>query len=122
MWTLVLLIVFGSGYNYYEYKMQRAHYNEALAVLWNVTNAVYFYVSIVLFLCMLFKDTEFSGGIQFIILGVPLVGLLEYFSFHPANKILSKNFEKLKTGEEAANYLRYLTLLAHSSEHKGHSN
>eukprot|EP00826_Nyctotherus_ovalis_P009276 TRINITY_DN12441_c0_g4_i1.p1 TRINITY_DN12441_c0_g4~~TRINITY_DN12441_c0_g4_i1.p1 ORF type:complete len:305 (-),score=101.84 TRINITY_DN12441_c0_g4_i1:37-951(-) len=56
---------------------------------------------------MLLKETEFAGGVQLIIIGVPLVGIVEFFSPHPKTSWFVKDFRSLKTATESSQYLRY---------------
>lgn len=117
-WLIVTVLMLGSGFNYYCSKTERPYYNEILAIIYNITSAAYFYVIIVLCLCMLLKGTEFAGGVQLIALGTPLVSVIEFFSKHPKTYWLKKEVSTLASGEEWSKYLRYLAYVAGDREHE----
>eukprot|EP01022_Parablepharisma_sp_SALTPOND_P015546 TRINITY_DN220_c0_g1_i1.p1 TRINITY_DN220_c0_g1~~TRINITY_DN220_c0_g1_i1.p1 ORF type:complete len:1613 (-),score=140.42 TRINITY_DN220_c0_g1_i1:7189-12027(-) len=120
-WLLVAVLFLGSIYSYWQCKVERPYYNETLAILWDVTNVVYLYVNSVLFLCMLLKDTNFAGGLQLIVLGIPIVAVVEYLRKHPKCKWITKEFDLLEDGLECSQYLRYFTYVVqnkHELENK----
>ncbi|MDR3546669.1 MAG: hypothetical protein P4M11_00075 [Candidatus Pacebacteria bacterium] len=108
-WVLVSVLIFGSLCNYVMCNLERPYYNEVITLFWNMTNGVYLWVNSVLFICMLLKDTSFSGGVQLIGIGLPISIAIEYFRPHPKCYIISRNLESCKNGEECENYLRFLT-------------
>lgn len=109
LWLLTSVLLLGAGYNYYLSKTERPYYNDTLAILYNITNACYFFVNFVLFLCMLLQETDFAGGIQLLCIGTPLVAVMEYFSRHPKYAWTAKDFESLDNEKDCAKYLRYIT-------------
>ncbi len=108
-WLLVTLLLTGSAYNYYKCKVGRPYYSETLAVLWNLTNAIYLYINVVLFMCMLLRNTSFSGGLQMVVIGVPVVLVAEYFSPHPSAASIAQRFDQLTSGSDCTMYLRYFS-------------
>ncbi len=117
-WLLVIVLIFGSFFNYYSCKQDRPYYNEMISLLWNMTNAVYFWVNCVLLLCMLLKDTSFSGGVQLIGLGIPLIVIVEYISPHPRLKTITKEFSRCESGDDCESYLRYLAQIIQNRHEK----
>jgi len=63
---------------------------------------------------MLLKDTSFAGGFQLIVLGVPIVGVLEYYSRHPKSTWVAKDFNEIDNGEDCAHWLRYFSQIAYN--------
>ncbi len=117
-WVLTFILIFGSTFNYFQCKKERPYYHEGIAILWNITNAVYLWVNTVLFVCMLLQDTSFSGGVQLFGLGVPLVAVVEYFAAHPGGKYLSTRMDSFSTGDECARFLRYVTYTIYNKSDK----
>ena len=62
---------------------------------------------------MILKETDFTGGIQLIGLGIPVIGLMEFFSMHPGKKLILKRLEACNNGKDCELYLRYLTYMIH---------
>lgn len=110
--------MFGSIYNYITCKIERPYYNEVISLLFNITNACYLWVNCCLLLSLILKDTTFSGGIQLIVLGIPVIGMIEFFCPHPKNQIILKRASSLKTANEAERYIRYLTQVIHNRQEK----
>ena len=120
-WLLVAVLILGSTRNYYKCKVDRPYFNEKIALLWNITNAVYLWVNSVLLLCMLLRYTMFSGGVQLIGLGIPLIVVVECYTHHPSKAFLSKRLETCKNGEICEQYLRYLTFIVYYREERSQS-
>jgi len=120
-WILVMTLAIGSAWNYFLCLIERPYYNETITRLWNMTNGVYLWVNSVLLLCMLLKDTSFAGGVQLILLGIPLSIAIEHFLETPRNKILSKHLSAIETPEDCEDYLRYLADVIHNKHEKENS-
>ena len=120
-WILVIVLMFGSAWNYFVCKKERPYYNETITLLWNMTNGIYLWVNGVLFICMLLKDTSFSGGVQLIALGMPLSLAIEYYFPHPKHTIISKHLEECDSGAECEDYLRYLAQVVYGRHEKDNS-
>ena len=114
MWT-------SSLWNYYYCKIERPYFNESIALLWNITNAIYFWVTSSLLLCMCLQNSAFSGGVQLITLGIPVVFFVEFYSEHPAKKILAQGLEACGNGEECELYLRFLSYVINNRKEKSNS-
>lgn len=120
-WLLVAVLILGSTWNYIKCKAERPYYNETIALLWNITNAIYLWVNIVLLLCMTLRYTLFSGGIQLIGLGIPLIFIMEYYSAHPSKKLLAIPIDAITDHYECEHYLRYLSYTCYFREQRENS-
>jgi hypothetical protein len=117
-WILIIVLAFGSFWNYYKCKVERPYFNETIAILWNITNGVYMWVNGTLLICMILSSTAFSGGIQLIGLGVPLIVAIEFFGPKQGRRLLSRAFGNIDTELEHELYIRYLTQAIHGRQLK----
>ncbi len=120
-WVLVTVLIAGSSFNYYKCRVDRPYFNEKIALLWNITNAVYLWVNSVLLICMTLRYTKFSGGVQLIGLGIPIIIIIEFFTMHPAKEWISQRFESCRNGRDCELYLRYLAFTIHNREERENS-
>lgn len=118
---LTFVLVIGSGWVYYLCKKDRPYYHENISLLYNVTSAIYCWINISVFVCMLLRNTEFSCGIYLVSIGSPTIGIIEYYSSHPRQNYMSKNLTSFSTGMECARFLRYLTEAIHTQSDKMNS-
>eukprot|EP00826_Nyctotherus_ovalis_P044688 TRINITY_DN4843_c0_g7_i2.p1 TRINITY_DN4843_c0_g7~~TRINITY_DN4843_c0_g7_i2.p1 ORF type:complete len:362 (+),score=87.29 TRINITY_DN4843_c0_g7_i2:53-1087(+) len=75
-WVHTIILGLGGIVIYIKQKEERPYYNEVINITADVNNGVFIWSSFMLVVMMIAEDTDFNGGIQAFLSGLPLVCLL----------------------------------------------
>ena len=98
----------GAAWIYYQCKSNRPLYNDTLQQVWNITNAMFLFAMTSMLVSVAMHDAPIFSGVHIMIMGLPIIGFIEYYSTPSRVAYLSQRFDALHNPDHSMMYLRYL--------------
>jgi drug/metabolite transporter (DMT)-like permease len=90
-WILIAMLLILSFSAYSNFRNHWPYYNDKMNKFFCCLTGVLLWCSVVLFIAKILENTEFSGAIQLLLLGMPLIIGLIIFDKDERIKLLLKN-------------------------------
>lgn len=116
-WFVIILNFSFSVFQVVKMYIDRPYYNFKQMGLIMCLNGIYMWSNFMLLVCKFFSMYQFEGGFYIWLIGCPIVGFYFYCGTDESKRVLSKDINLCKTGEEVQRHLRYfLTTCEHLNQ------
>lgn len=101
-WVLIFIINITSIIVYQSYRFGWVFYSDHVNKVFSVTMGIMVWGNFVLIIVKWLSNSNFSGGLQIYLLGVPIVGTMIWYTADERIPLLNKNLDNITRGEDAA--------------------
>ena len=115
-WMVTIVLSIMAVIVFIKLYKERAYYNETMNRVADVINGLYLWSCVLLILCMLMVDTEFTGTVPLFFLGSPIIGLMLFTMDFHTDKMLIKPLELFENGDEWFQKIKYYISLIHHKD------
>lgn len=101
-WLLIVIINVTSIIVYQSYRYGWVFYSDHVNKVFSVTMGLMVWGNFVLIIVEWLQNSSFSGGLQIYLLGLPIVGVMIWYTADERIPLLNKNLENFTRGEDVA--------------------
>ena len=106
-WVNTIVFTIGSIVLYIKQRMERPYYNEVINIIADVNNGIFIWSTLMLIVVMAAEDTNFNGGVQAFLMGIPLIIILLVTQNDHRKDMLLKGIENYDNGDQWYIKVRY---------------
>jgi len=101
-WVLIVMITINSIIVYQSYRFGWVYYSDYVNKVFSVALGIMVWGNFILIIVKCLSNSNFSGGLQIYLLGIPIVGTMIWYTADDRIPLLNKNLENITRGEDAA--------------------
>jgi hypothetical protein len=106
-WLVISTTFIMSLIIYKGYRDNWPYYSDYMNRLMSLVTGLFLWGNFVLIIVKILDGTQFDGGLQIYLLGLPLVGLMIVFGKDERVELLNRNINNFQRGEDMALQIRY---------------
>lgn len=106
-WLLIFILLVLSYQAFANFRYSLPYYRDRMNKFFSTTTGIFLWINFCLLVAKILENTEFSGALQLMFLGIPLIIGVIVFGKDERSKLLMKNINNFTTGEELSLQIRY---------------